>query len=199
MADHTQIHDDVIAKEFIMQFKNSTTFVKNVHQGHSKEFRKVGDTIRIQRPNRFTTGDGADITNTMNTLKEGSTTLTLSQKHAAIEFTAKDLTLGLDRMSERVIQPIAAQLANDVDELGLAEYSKVYNVAGTAGVTPATFAALGAAATKLDNYGVPRKDRVMILNPAAEWAMADALKGLYLELLWHEHCTHLHGQFAVGA
>ncbi|MBW2675838.1 MAG: hypothetical protein JRD89_20955 [Deltaproteobacteria bacterium] len=178
---HTQLHDDIIAKEFIMQFKNNTRFVTNVHQGHSKEFRKVGETIRVQKPNRFMTGSGSDITSSMNALKESSVNLTLSQEHCAIEFTAKDLTLGLDRFSERIIQPVVDELANKVDADGLAQYYKVYNAAGTAGTTPGTFAAIGDAATKLDNYGVPRKDRKLVLNPAAEWSIANALKGLYLE------------------
>lgn len=178
---NTYITPDIIAKEAIMHMKNELVFGNLVHRGYSKEFKKVGNTISIRKPNRLKSIAGADITNNINQIEESSVDLTLSQRVVPMEFGSKDLTLTIDEFSARYIQPAVGQLANDVDADGANLYKQVFNAAGTAGSTPNSFSDLGAAAKKLDKFGVPRGDRNMVLDPDATWEIADALKGLYLE------------------
>jgi hypothetical protein len=94
-------------------------------------------------------------------------------------FSSTDLTLTIDEYSKRYIQPACISLANKVDSNLCALYKNVFNAVGTAGMTPSTFAELGAAAQKMDEGAVPRDNRNLVINPAANWAIADALKGLY--------------------
>ena len=63
--------------------------------------------------------------------------------------------------------------------LTFAGYIDVYNYAGTPGNTPATFSVLGDGQTALDDESAPSDTRVGILNPAANWALADGLKGTF--------------------
>jgi hypothetical protein len=89
--------------------------------------------------------------------------------------------LTVEDYSKRYIQPAAIALANqiDLDLCGL--YTDVYNYAGTPGTTPATFSALGDAQRILDDEGAPSDRRVAIVNPKANWALADGLKGTFAQ------------------
>jgi hypothetical protein len=69
-------------------------------------------------------------------------------------------------------------LADQVDVDLLARGVDVYNAVGTPGTTPNAYSILGDAATKLDNEAAPAMNRSTVLNPAANWSTADALKGL---------------------
>jgi hypothetical protein len=60
-------------------------------------------------------------------------------------------------------------------------YVNVYNYVGTPGTTPATFKVLGDAQQVLDDEAVPTDTRVAMLNPAANWALADGLKGTFAQ------------------
>lgn len=72
-------------------------------------------------------------------------------------------------------------LANTVDAGGHALYRSVWNLVGTPGTTPNNFAALGAAAQRMDEMAVPRDMRTAMLNPAAAWAIAGAQTALYMQ------------------
>lgn len=180
---NTLLTPDVIAQETLMELENNLVMGNNVHREYRKEFTgTVGDTVTIRKPVRFTSGSSMDITNSKNDVKQGSTSIVIDKIHnVSWEFSAKELALDIDEYSKLCIQPATGQLANDVDSDLCDLYTDVFNAGGTAGTTPSSFAALGAAGQKLDEFGIPRKDRKMVLNPAAMWSMADALKGLYLQ------------------
>lgn len=151
----------------------------NVHREYKKEFVKVGDTVSIRKPVKFLASDGATRSN--QDVTETSTSIVINKrKHVSWKFSTQDLTLSIEEYSERYIKPAAIALANvlDVDGCDTA-YKAFWMSAGTPGTTPATFAALGDVAEKLDDGAVPDDGmRKLILNPAARWSMADGLKTL---------------------
>ncbi len=72
-------------------------------------------------------------------------------------------------------------LANKVDADLCGLFTEIWQHAGVAGTTPGTFKALGDAAQRLDEAACPPDMRRLVLNPAANWSMADALKGLFAQ------------------
>ena len=72
-----------------------------------------------------------------------------------------------------------ATIANKIDYDGLGLYSKVANSTGTPGTTPATAAAALEANRKLTELATPLDERCLCLDPAANAAMVDGLKGLF--------------------
>jgi hypothetical protein len=96
-------------------------------------------------------------------------------------FTSQDLTLTIEEFSERYLKPAAERLANKIDFDVLSNFTSVFNVVGTPGTLPASFAALGAVGQRMDEGGVPQDGRVLILNPAAYWSLAGALVSLYVK------------------
>lgn len=179
-GDNTLLTPTIIAKEALMQLTNNMGMAKNVYRTYKDEFKKVGESITIRKPNKFrvtesSTRSGSDIT-------EPSTTLTVStQAHVSWSFTSAELTQTIDQYSKRYIKPGAEALANSVDAALCDLYKDVFNYAGTPGTTPSTFKALGDAQTILDNEGCPQGVRKAVLNPAANWAMADGLKGTFAQ------------------
>ena len=173
------ITPDIIAKEAIMQLENNLVMGNNVHREYKKEFVKVGDTVNVRMPVDFTVTDGATRSN-QDVVEKNSNVVVDQRKHVSWKFSTQDLTLSVEQYSERYIKPAMIRLANTVDASLAALYKNVYHCAGTAGTTPATFAALAGAAQKMDEVAVPDDgQRRLVLNPAAHWSMADGLKGVY--------------------
>lgn len=174
---NTLITSSMIAKEALMQLENNCVMGNLVHRDYKKEFVKVGDTVSIRRPVRFSATDGATLSK--QDVTEGKTSITVDQrKHVGWEFNSNDLTLKIEQYSERYIKPAMITLAQSVDSALTGLYSGVWNHVGTPGTTPATFAALGAAGQRLDEGAVPPESRRSVLNPAAAWAIANDLKSL---------------------
>lgn len=179
-SSNTLLTPTVIAKEALMQLVNSMSMSRHVHTAYKNEFVKVGGTISIRKPIKFRATKAQARSNT--NVSEPSTSLTVStQAHVSWAFSSVDLTLTIEEYSKRYITPAALALANQVDTDLCGLYSDVYNSVGVPGTTPATFAVLGAAQRVLDDEAVPSEGRVGILNPAANWALADGLKGTFAQ------------------
>jgi hypothetical protein len=169
----------VIAKEGLMQLRNNVVMGGLVHREYREEFKKIGDSIQIRRPVKFTRTSGATRTN--QDVSEGYITMQINNRHhVSWAFSTQDLTLTIKDYSERYITPAAIELGNGVDADLLALYDDVANCVGTPGSVPASFAALGAAAIRLDDNAAPDDGRRnIVLNPDARWTLADALKGTF--------------------
>lgn len=179
----TYITPSLVAKETLIQLRNHMVFGNLVHREFKKEFlAKTGGAVTIRKPVKFAVVKEANVTGNVNTIVEGNVTFNVDQwRSVPMSYSSTDKTLSIEDFSKRYITPAAIVLANEVD-ISLANlYQNVFNAAGTAGITPASFAALGAAAQKLDEGAVPRDTRRLVLDPAANWSLADNLKGLFLQ------------------
>ena len=173
------ITPSIIAKEALVQLENNLTMANNVHREYKKEFVKVGDTVSIRKPVKFYAADGATRVN--QDVEEANTSITINkQKHVSWKFSSKDLTLTVEDYSERYIKPAMIALANVIDRNGHALYTNVWNHVGTPGTTPANFAAMAAAAQRMDEMAVPTDMRKALLNPAASYAIAGTATTLYM-------------------
>lgn len=173
------ITPSIIAKEALVQLENNLTMANNVHREYKKEFVKVGDTVSIRKPVKFYAADGATRVN--QDVEEANTSITINkQKHVSWKFSSKDLTLTVEDYSERYIKPAMIALANVIDRNGHALYTNIWNHVGTPGTTPANFAAMAAAAQRMDEMAVPTDMRKALLNPAASYAIAGTATTLYM-------------------
>jgi len=173
------ITPSIIAKEALVQLENNLGMANNVHREYKKEFVKVGDTVSIRKPVKFYAADGATRVN--QDVEEANTSITVDkQKHVSWKFSSKDLTLTVEDYSERYIKPAMIALANTIDRNGHDLYYNVWNHVGTPGTTPANFAAMAAAAQRMDEMAVSTDMRKAMLNPAAGYAIAGTAQALYM-------------------
>ncbi len=179
MASHTLLTPTIIAKEALRLFTNNLVMGNLVYRDYESEFPgapKKGGTVTIRKPVKFRVAK-TRIRST-KTITEQSITMTVAtQAHVSWNFFTVDLTLTIEEYSERYIRPAAIALANTVDEDLCGLYVDVPNCLheSTGFITPHTFHILGRAMQRLDEEAVPPDDRVVVFNPAAHWAFANAL------------------------
>lgn len=169
---NTLVTPTMIAKEALMQLENNLVFANQVHREYAKEYTGgQGGSVSIRRPVKFNTSNGATLVK--QDVEEKTTNITVDQrKHVGWEFSTQDLTLSIEEYSERYIKPAAITLANTIDRSLASLYTSVYNLVGTPGTTPASFASAAAVAQRLDEMAVVSDSRSLIVNPAARYAIA---------------------------
>jgi coat protein Gp5 len=177
---NTLLTPTIISNELLRRFKNQLAFASGCTHEFDSNFNKIGDTFNMRVPVKFSAVKSAtlsvqDVTETTKPLQ-----LT-TQAHAGFSFSSKDLTLTIDRFSDRYLNNAAVALANTFDRDGLLmAYQSTPNLIGTPGTTPSTLLAYKQAAAKLDKNSAPFDgQRLVVLNSDAETSIIDALKGLF--------------------
>lgn len=183
-STNTLLTPTVIANELLMRFKNNLVFTQDCSHEYDDRFArtpgKIGDTLKLRVPVRYTAVDGAPISEQDNL--ETSVNLTIdTQKHVAFSFLSKDLTLTIEQFGDRYLDSAAVALANAVDVSGLTmAYQATANSVGTPGTIPNTLLTYLEAGQKLSENAAPVDNkRHIVLNPAMEVKIVDALKTLY--------------------
>ena len=180
MASNALLTPSIISKETLVILENNLVAAGKVNRQFESQFVKIGTTLTVRKPNRFkvTLGPALQIQD----ISEPSTSITIStQAHVDFQFSSQELTLTVEEYSERYCKPAAATLANKLDYDVLTNFNQFFNEVGTPGTVPATFAALGAVGQRMDEGAVPQDGRVLILNPAAYWSLANGLIGYYVK------------------
>ncbi len=141
---------------------------------------EIGSSLKIRKPNQYTVGDGRVIT-PQSTEEEVITIVRATQKHVAVEFTSEELTQHIDNsgVKERVIKPAMSVLASTIEADVFNAVKKVWNTVGTPGTTPNTALVVLEAGQRLDEFLAPKAPRALIVNPAANAAVVNALTGLF--------------------
>ena len=179
---NTLLTSDMIAKEALMQFKNSLGFTKGANRQYNDKFAvsgaKIGNKIDIRKPQRFQVTDGATVSKQDVVNEVVSLTLD-SRKHVAFQFSSQELTLDIDRFSETYVAPADHALANKVDIDGLAKAAVVANAVGTPGTTPSSLSIAGQARAKLNQYAAPSNGRSIILGSDEMTGLVDGAQALF--------------------
>lgn len=175
----------VITKECLEELKNSVVFSKKVNRQYDSRFAnkggKIGDTINIRKPSRFsvTTGSTLEIQDTT----DASVALALdTQQHVGMAFSSKDLTLSIDEFSKRYIKPAMSALANKIDATGYAAmYKATPNFVGVPSATafPSNLKGFTQAYALLANRGAPLDDLQAIVSPDTQASLVEGLKSLF--------------------
>ena len=142
------------------------------------EGAKIGSTLRIRLPDRALVTDGAALQ--VQDDNEQYTTLAVSsQKHIGVNFTSAELTMQLDDFAERILKPRISQLASSIDADVANSFKYIGNSVGTPGTTPATSLVLLQAQQKLNENAAVMSPRYATVNPAANAALIEGMKGLF--------------------
>ena len=162
-----------------MLLENSLTFTKFVNRQYDNKFAqsgaKIGATVNLRVPAQFSVSSGPNLS--VQNFTETQVPLTINQqKHVDVSFSSAELTLSIQDFSERVLAPQIVQLANQIDQDGLAQYVNVYNSVGVPGTANTTLASYLQAGVLLDNNATPRDvtKRALVLSSQGQ---ADAVSG----------------------
>lgn len=183
---NTTLTADIVAKASLAVLDNNLGFLDTFHREVESEFTqsingyKPGATVRMRRPADFEVTDGA-VMNTQDVI-EGRLAFSVDkQKHIAFKFTQSDLTLSVDNLQKKVIEPAIIRLVNEIGKDCLDTFYKgTYHWAGTPGQTINSFGDLAKGPERLDEMAVPMEGRTAILSPSDHWAMLGSQSGLYI-------------------
>jgi len=177
---NTIITPSIIAKVGLAQLENNLVMGKKVYRDYSREFVKVGDTISVRRPVKFSAQDGAVAIN--QDVTEGKFSLAMDKrKHVSWSFSTQDLTLSIEEYNERYIKPAAIALANQIDYDLCGLYNKVWNWVGTPISPVDSFSDFAKAPRRLDEGAVPQDGRSAVLSPADAWGLLGSQTALYMQ------------------
>jgi hypothetical protein len=175
MSSQVLLTPQIITKESLVILENNLVAANRVNRKFENQFVKIGSSLTIRKPNRFTVASGAGLQ--VQDIAEPSVTITINnQKHVDFQFTSQDLTLTVEEFSERYLKPAMAGLANQVDSDVLANVVSVSNYVGSPGVTPSAFSSsVQLVGRRQDDLAAPQDNRTLVGNPAMYWAMAGGL------------------------
>jgi len=181
-ATNTLVSSSIVTKESLLQLENQLGMAKLVYRDWENKFGKDGETLSIRKPNVFRATKARVRTN--SALTESTTTLTrATQTHVSFEWSTKQMTDTIERISERYVQPAMSAIANVIDVDLYALYKSVYNQVGTPGSAPDGYDVFADARRRLNEEAIPLKNRFVNLNPEAEAEVLKGLKGLFNEKL----------------
>lgn len=174
---------DIIANEGLMWLENGLVAGQKISTDYSSEFAMVGETISIDRPVMFYgQSDNLNVSSYNEDIVEGKETITMNRTETVkFKVTAKEKTLSLDKMSERIIQPAVKVLRDRIETEIANQYWRFYNFSGTAGTTPSTYKALGLPGAIMTDAGVPDDGRIALHGTDTALELADGLKSVFVQ------------------
>lgn len=181
-ASNTLVSSTVLAKESLRQLENNLGMAKVVYRDWENKFAKDGETLGIRKPNKFRATKARARSN--SALAESNVTLTVAtQAHVSFEWSTKQMTDTIDRISERYIKPAMSALANTIEVDLYALYTDVFNQVGTPGTAPSDYDIYADARRRLNEEAAPLDNRYCMVNPKGEAETMKGLKGLFNEKL----------------
>ncbi len=173
---------DMITRKALEILENNLVLTRTVNRQYDDSFAvegaKIGSTLRIRLPDRALVTDGAAL-QVQSDIEQYTTLAVSSQKHVGVNFTTAELTLDLDDFAERVLKPRISQLAASIDADVANAFKYIGNSVGTPGTTPATSLVLLQAQQKLNENAAVMSPRYATVNPAANAALIEGMKGLF--------------------
>ena len=114
---NTLITTDVVAKLALPALLNSWVFAALVHKDYSKEYKKVGEDVRIRKPITVTAIEfDGDLTGQWQNVTEEYITCSMDTiLTVPLKATAKDLTLEVQDFNEQFVMPSCQALADAID------------------------------------------------------------------------------------
>lgn len=175
---------DMITSEALAIAHEKAQFLKTTDMQYDDQFAKdgakIGSTLRIRKPNKYTVSDGRQLV--VQDQNEQSGTLTVAtQKHVGMAFNSADLTMKLDKFSQRYIEPAVAALIAKIESDYIAACTKAtWNTVGTAGTAFTDLVVTGAARARLNQNLAPKDgNRFVQFDSGSMGGLVNGLKGLF--------------------
>lgn len=171
-----------VTRKALMILHQKLAFIGTIERQYDDQFAKdgakIGSTLKVRLPNKYTTATGPTMT-AQDTVENSVDLVVATQRHVPMQFLTSELTLNLDDFSDRILDPAMAVLAAaaeaDVFNVGL----EVYQQVGAPGTIPNALLTYLQAMARLDNSLAPKTQRCLQIPPLDAATIIDALKGLF--------------------
>lgn len=158
---NTLVTIDMVTREALRIAHEKCQFIgccdRQYDDSFSKTGAKIGATLRVRKPNQYTRTQGSRVMDVQDQSEATATITVATQDHVDMRFNSAELSLSIDEISRRYIEPAVSVLVSGIESDFLAFATKAtYNVAGTAGSAINTLATPGAARAKLNQSLAPK-------------------------------------------
>jgi hypothetical protein len=176
---------DMVAKEALRIAHEKCSFIGTVYRGYdesySKKGAKIGDTLRIRNPNQYTRRQGSRVMSVQDQNEATQNLAVATQDGVDMKFNSAELSLSIDELSERYIEPAMKVLCSGIESDFIAAMTKAtYNTVGAAGTVPGAsndVTVLGNARAKLNQYLAPKDgNRALMLDSTTMASIVNAYK-----------------------
>jgi len=103
------------------------TINKQYDDQYAKDGAKIGDTLRIRKPNRYTVRTTVPL-GVQDTIEQSINLVVAKRMGVDTTFTSAELTLSLDDFSTRILDPAMSVLAANLEADAMTMYKGVYNI-----------------------------------------------------------------------
>lgn len=180
MSQNTLLTPSIITKDSLVMLTNNLVMAGKVNRQYEDQMgAKIGTTLTIRKPNRFTVSSGAGLQ--VQDINEPSTTITITnQNHIDFSFPSTALTLVIEEFRDRYIAPAMEALANYIDNGVMQNVASIYNEVGTPTTTPNAYSYVAQVAQRLDEEAAPQKDRTLVMTPRSYHALTVGISSVYV-------------------
>lgn len=178
----------MVARESLRVAHEKLTFIGTIDRSYDDSYAKVGakigDNLRVRNPNQYTRRTGSRIMNVQDQGESTQTVTVATQDGVDMKFNSAELTLSIDELSRRYIEPAVSVLVAGVEGDVLADLTKnVYNLTGSAGTVVGAsgdITAITDARARLNQYLAPKdNNRSVQFDSVTMGSVVNGLKALF--------------------
>jgi len=160
---------DMITREALRIAHEKCQFIGTVDRQYDDSFAKsgakIGASLRVRKPNQYVRTQGSRVMDVQDQAETSGTITVATQDHVDMRFNSAELSLTIDDISKRYIEPAVAVLVSGIESDFLAYATKAtYQVAGTAGTAITSLATPGAARAKINQQLAPKDNRYIQMD-----------------------------------
>lgn len=126
----------MITRKALMILHQKLNFIGTINRQYddqyAKDGAKIGDTLRIRKPNRYTVRTTVALA-TQDTVEQSLNLVISKRMGVDVNFSSAELTLSLDDFSTRILDPAMSVLAANLEADAMNMYKGVYNIVNNAG------------------------------------------------------------------
>jgi hypothetical protein len=182
---------DMVAREALAIAHEKCSFIGTTDLQYDESFAKsgakIGSTLRVRNPNKYTRRQGSRVMNVQDQNETTQNVTVATQDGVDMRFNSAELTLDTDSpeqvaaFSKRYIEPAMSVLVSGIESDYLAYASKAtWNLAGTAGTPITDLSVPGLARAKLNQSLAPKDgNRFIQADSITMSSIVNGLKGLF--------------------
>lgn len=179
---------DMITREAQRIAHEKLTFLGTIDRSYDNSYAKsgakVGDTLRIREPNQYTRRRGSRVMDVQDQTESSQQVTVATQDGVDMKFNSAELSLSIDELSRRYIEPAVSVLVAGIEGDVLSGVTKdVYNETGTHGAVvgaSADISAITNARAKLNQNLAPKdQNRHVQLDSVTMGSIVNGTQALF--------------------
>lgn len=175
---------DMVTREALRVAHEASQFIATTDRQYDDSFAKtgakIGTTLRVRKPNRYVRTTGSRVMDVQDQTESTATITVATQDHVDMRFNSAELTLSIDELSARYIEPAVKQLVSGIEADYLAYATKAtYQLVGVDNTAITTLLVPGQARAKLNQALAPKDNRSIQIDSVTMGALVNGMAAYF--------------------